>query len=203
MMISKKDKSVVANGLARKQGKMTETSVLPCRDSIYLAWQLRADRRLLLILEQAFLPGKVTFVPAYHKTPRRPLSTMLQVTSFLFHCLYSLVAKRQLYPSGRLDAAKVGLVMVYALVGFDLLLVIEKIMNVRLIQGQLTFLLLAGLLLGAYACLQTRYFKRHLTEERLSRYDAENGRARVWYALVAVWVLAVVYALPFTGFLAH
>jgi hypothetical protein len=128
---------------------------------------------------------------------------MLQVTNFLFHCLYSLVAKRQLYASGRLDAAKVGLVTVYALVGFDLLLAVEKLMNVRFIQGQLTFLLLTMLLLGAYICLQTRYFKRHLTEEQLLRYDAEQGKTRVGRALVAVWVLALVYALPFTGLLAH
>ncbi|SNC67110.1 hypothetical protein SAMN06265337_1839 [Hymenobacter gelipurpurascens] len=128
---------------------------------------------------------------------------MLQVTNFLFHCLYSLVAKRQVYSSGRLDAAKVGLVVVYALAGFDMLLGIEKLLDVRFIQGQITFLLLSMLLLGTYACLQISYFKRHLTEEHLSQYDAEIGRVRVGYALVAVWVLALVYALPFTGLLAH
>lgn len=157
----------------------------------------------MLIIKQVLLPRKVTFAPAYYKKPRRLLFTMLQVTSFLFHCLYSLIAKRQLYASGRLDAAKAGLVVMYALAGFDLLLGVEKLLDVRLIRGQLTFLLLSGLLLGAYTYLQTRYFKQYLTKEHLSRYDAEKGRARVGYALVAVWVLAVVYALPFTELLAH
>jgi hypothetical protein len=126
---------------------------------------------------------------------------MLRITAFLFHGIYSLVAKKQPYASARADATLVLLTCFYFLASFDLLLVAEKVLRRLALPGHGALLLLWLLLLVGSLTVEVRYFKRHYLAARLEEYQHEKGMRRFAYALSNILVFALVIAFPFSGIL--
>jgi hypothetical protein len=125
---------------------------------------------------------------------------MLRITAFFFHCIYSLVAKKQPYASARADAALSLLTCFYLLVSFDLLLVTGKVLR-RLALPVPGVLLLVLLLLVGSLTVEVRYFKHHYMAARLEEYQHEKGMRRLMYALGNILAFALVIAFPFSRIL--
>lgn len=124
---------------------------------------------------------------------------MRRITTFLFHCIVSLVAKRQYSASARVSKAKTLLVVFYVFVSFDLLLTTEKLLGLTVIHGQRIFLLLLVLWVVVSRLLQVCYFQPHLTQADPGQYHQQTGKRRVGYALLAVLAFALTGSFPFWG----